>query len=91
MDEFDNMVYLELLYRTLRAKRPRYSCHNFFWKLGTNVISELELKMRPLYYMENESKIDLSDENHRLFGIRVETDYNNPDNIQLFEDITREL
>lgn len=83
MDEM--LKRLKILYYTLREMRGRsYNSREYKWLLGTKVIQELKLRNRFTIVSEIEEPI-------YLFDIVVEIDYRNPNNVQLFEDITNKI
>jgi hypothetical protein len=76
--------YLNALYHTLREMKGLcYQPEKYKWRLGVKVLRDIDLrafnaftnKIEPLY----------------LYGIVVEVDYTNPNNVQLFEDITNKI
>lgn len=83
MDEM--LKRLKILYYTLREMRGlSYNSREYKWLLGTKVIQELKLRNRFTIVSEIEEPI-------YLFDIVVEIDYRNPNNVQLFEDITNKI
>lgn len=83
MDEM--LKRLKILYYTLREMRGlMYKSQDYKWVLGTKVIQELKLRNRFTIVSEIEEPI-------YLFDIVVEIDYRNPNNVQLFEDITNKI
>ena len=76
--------YLSALYYTLREmKRESYKPEEYKWRLGVKVIRDIDLRAFNIF-------INI-DEPLYLYGIVVEKDYINPDNVQLFEDITNKI
>ena len=82
----DRQMYIQALYTTLRnEKRDKFKTDDYFWRLGINVMNELN-SVHSLY--ARDLLFPLPDEIPTLYGIRVEMDIVNPDNIRLYEDIT---
>jgi hypothetical protein len=76
--------YLNALYYTLREmKRESYKPEEYKWRLGVKVIRDIDLQAFNIF-------INI-DEPLYLYGIVVEKDYTNPNNVQLFEDITNKI
>lgn len=88
LDRHDNSIikHLEILYFTLREmkkqKREYFRDFDYKWVLGIAVIQEL--KLHDNYRLVKEEPVC-------LFGIVVEIDYENPYNVQLYEDITNKI
>lgn len=80
--------YTQILYYALRQCRPNYNANEYKWRIGTAVMYELDsfYKAGIAYSM-----IFNREEKPTLYGIEVEVDYENPDNLQLFEDITNKI
>lgn len=80
--------HLQLL-RLLAKERTELAGYTFResdyrWRLGIAVLSDLQIKNR--IYMRQEF-----DTVPMLFGIAVDVDYVNPDNVQLWENIVNKL
>ena len=84
-DKKDLMQYLYALYSTLRNCRRDYDASDYKWKIGVNIIVEIEIINTTGYTLLNTAT------RKQLFGIDVEIDYENADNIQLYEDITKKI
>ena len=69
--------------RTERFGIP-FKREDYKWVLGVKVIQEIENNS---YYVMAE----LPDRPRTLFGVVVEADYANPDNVQLWENITNKV
>lgn len=78
----DTMQYLNAIYYTLRKmKQNSFRTEDYKWKLGSKIVNEI----LPIHVNVNTT------EKRTLFGIDVEIDFENPDNLQLFEDITNKV
>lgn len=76
--------YLYALYYTLRVMKGReFNDDDYIWRLGSKVIDKLGLGNIYTILSLNEPKF--------LYGIKIEIDYINSYNIQLFEDITNKI
>lgn len=76
--------YLSALYYTLREmKRESYKPEEYKWRLGVKVIRDIDLLAFNAFINRDEPLY--------LYGIVVEIDYTNPNNVQLFEDITNKI
>ena len=81
-----NQMLIQALYISLRnEKRDNFREEDYFWRLGTAIMDELKT-VDSVY--ARELLFPSKDEIPTLYGIRVEPDYKNPDNIRLYEDIT---
>jgi hypothetical protein len=82
-----SVKHLNLLYALTRERAERlhipFDDNDYKWILGVRVVRDLE-------YLTHSAYIDASDI-RTLFGIVVEIDYHNPNNIQLWENITNKL
>jgi len=84
-EDGEALKHLKVLYYTLREmKGQNYRSENYNWRLGEKVISEIKLSNCII----NTSTIGKP---MIIFGIRVEVDYTNPYNMQIFEDITNKI
>lgn len=84
----DSGEFIKILYFTLRQCRPNYNPKEYKWRMGAKVMYELD----SLYKTGIANSIIFNrDEKPTLYGIDVEVDYENPDNLQLFEDITNKI
>lgn len=73
----DPICYINALYWALRStKKLNFNEKDYFWKIGVRVLQDLSVA----YPFENTAIT--------LFGIIVEIDYIDPENIRLYEDIT---
>lgn len=80
--------YVQILYYTLRQCRPNYNANEYKWKIGAAVMYKLD----SFYKAGIAHQIIFNrEEKPTLYGIEVEVDYENPDNLQLFEDITNKI
>lgn len=79
---YTNYEFAATLYKTLRACRPNYNANDYRWRLGVMVIDDIK-RDNPFVYNPTEKRT--------LYGIVIEVDYQNPYNIQLFEDITNRI
>lgn len=83
--------HLNLLYAFARKRSERYrqsfSSDDYKWILGAKVVHDLEMTQHLSYYM-HAAEIG---EHSTLFGIPVEIDYYNPENVQLWENITDKI
>lgn len=81
--------HLNLLYVLAqeRGERERHSFNSddYKWILGIKVICDLDMMHHYSYCTENIG------EPKTLFGIKVDIDYQNPYNVQLWENITNKL
>lgn len=82
----EHMEYLIRLYNlaVLRNNTLHFNRDDYKWVLGIKVVNELENRneiYRSAIYPEQPT----------LFGIVVDVDFKNPDNIQLWENITNKL
>lgn len=76
--------YLRVLYYTLREmKGQNFSSEEYKWRLGTRILNDIDVKAYNFLAKKQEPIY--------LFGIVVEVDYYNPDNVQIFEDITNKI
>ena len=74
--------FVGILYRTLRqVKGFNYHAEDYKWRFGQAVIDEYIGDIRQPNAFEIAT----------LYGIEVEIDYKNPNNLQLFEDITNKI
>ena len=80
--------HLALLYdlAVCRTERLGFSFkgEDYKWILGVKVLQAIEDNT---YYIMSE----FPNKRRLIFGIEVETDYSNPDNVQLWENITNKL
>lgn len=78
-------LYSLLSLAEYRAETQRipFKREDYKWILGVKVVHELMLN--------NALKIRAYDCHQEIFGIIVEIDHHNPDNIQLWENITDKL
>ena len=91
IESFDSktlLTHLKIVYYTLRQmkqqNRENYDPDEYKWNLGIKVIGIIN--------SESMKPIELSsDEAPTLFGIKVDINYVNPNNLQLFEDITNKI
>ncbi len=80
--------HLVLLYNLAKKRaydnRDGYFPEGYRWRLGIQVLSDLQ---KDYYFLRN------SDPTVKpmLFDIPVDIDYENPENVQLWEDITNKL
>lgn len=84
----ENNRAIEYLYKLLNSAEMRteklgipFKREGYKWVLGARVINDIDTSrnfIRSIY----------PDQPRTLFGIVVEADYHNPDNVQLWENIT---
>ena len=84
MNENEFINYAYKLYRALLLNRPNFNSDEYRWRLGTNIV----YKYASMVY---HSAVIRKDEIPTLYGIKVELDYENPDNVKLYEDITNKI
>ncbi len=76
----NTLDYLTALFFTLQKMRGRDFKHeDYKWKIGAKVLEEARLE--PPFMMKKPT----------IFGIELEIDYENPNNVQIFEDITNKI
>lgn len=76
----DIITYIQAVYWALRSSRKiNFNEDDYFWKIGVRFLKDLEMT----YPLENTVTM--------LYGIKVEIDYINPENIRLYEDITYKI
>lgn len=81
-------LFCQMLYYALRECRPNYNANEYKWRIGAAAMYELD----SFYRADIAHQIILNrEEKPTLYGIEVEIDYENPDNLQLFEDITNKI
>ena len=73
------------LYKALRCKRPNFRKEDYIWKLGTNTIARLLSELNPNAIVIN------PEEYGYLYGIRVESDFDDDNGLRLMEDITNKI
>lgn len=89
--EPDNNRAIEYLYGLLNLAEMRteklgipFKREDYKWVLGARVITDIDMDtnfQRSLY----------PDQPRTLFGVVVEADFHNPDNVQLWENITNKV
>lgn len=83
-----SLEHLMMLLDLANARTERFGIpfrrEDYKWVLGVKVIHELE---NNTYYVMAE----FPDRQRTLFGVVVEADYANPNNIQLWENITNKV
>lgn len=83
-----SIKHLNFLFALAQDKSERLGIYfnpdDYKWVLGIHVVSDLE-------YNNHYYTVSGQDCPRTLFGIVVEIDYHNPDNIQLWENITDKL
>lgn len=73
----DPITYTQALYWALRStKKFDFNEHDYFWRIGARVLQDLEIA----YPLQNTATT--------LYGINVEIDFVDLENIRLYEDIT---
>ena len=84
LEEITSIELTQLLYQSLRKSRQFFNLKDFKWRLGTDILKELN---------GNNELFDgkYGDTVKTLYGIDIEIDYANPRNLRLFEDITSKL
>jgi hypothetical protein len=84
-----SVAHLNMLYALAQEKAWRYRStfnpDDYKWVLGVKVIHDLEISQHYSYIAK------CAYENIVLFGIPVEVDVINPDNVQLWENITDKI
>lgn len=88
VDKNLDISFIEILYHTLRQCRLDFKPEEFRWRLGAAVIRDLDTIYN---YGIVTQKLVKPDAKPTLYGIDVEIDYENPYNLQLFEDITNKI
>ena len=82
-----SVEHLNLLYVLSQDRTERlginFNLADYKWVLGMNVIRDIEYN--------NHYIVSGQDCPRTLFGIVIEIDYHNPDNVQLWENITNKL
>ena len=78
------MMLLHLAIARTEGLGIPFKRENYRWVLGVKIIHEIETKT---YYVMAE----FPDRQRTLFGVPVDMDMCNPDNIQLWENITNKL
>ena len=77
----NTLDYLTALYFTLEKMEKNFRPEDYKWKIGVKVLQEAKL-LPPCMELNEKTT---------LFGIAVEIDYVNPNNVQIFEDITNKI
>lgn len=80
----NTLDYLTALIHTLQEMRGRdFRPEDYKWRLGVKVLRDIDLRAFNAF-------INIAEPLY-LYGIVVEIDYINPNNVQLFEDITNKI
>ena len=88
VDKNLDISFVQMLYFTLRKCRPDFKPEKYRWRLGTAVVQDLDAIYN--YGIATQMLVK-PDAKLTLYGINVEIDYENPYNLQLFEDITNKI
>lgn len=80
----DKSILIQAMYKALRLYKEDFNEDDYFWRIGIKVFNELTPQYRHLLYREE-------GETPTLYGISVEIDYINIENIRLYEDITYKI
>lgn len=83
-------MLLDLAINRTESQGITFKREDYKWVLGVRVIHDLEESYNPTPY--DRYVLELYPNKQRtLFGIALEADYKNPNNIQLWENITNKL
>jgi hypothetical protein len=77
------LEHLSLLHCLAQQKDIHYRADDYKWKIGVKILSEISSK--DIWFRVS------SDTKPQLFGIDVEIDYVNPENVQLWKNVTNDL
>ena len=85
----NNDVLIRGLYSALRStKREKFDEDDYFWKIGARVLEELEVPYSDQVYHLTKREEGVAP---TLYGIKIQVDYIDLDNIRLYEDITYKI
>ena len=77
------LEHMRLLLCLAKQKDIHYRADDYKWKIGAKILSEISSKDL-LFRVSSDTK-------PQLFGIDVEIDYVNPENVQLWKNVTNDL